>query len=126
MAEREKDPDLRRLRLESARRYIDADIEVNMKNKSDNSFRDVHTLLLCYVVIFASALITFKWLGFFAAVATVIGSFALLSLMMGVFLRLRGELSESNLLKMIQEGFKALFLLRKTDGESKKLTSDKG
>lgn len=117
LATKEKDPAIRRLRLRAARKYYEADISKAM-GKQPRFMKDIFILLLFYVVIFVTAFFSFNKLGFLGGVGVVIGTFALVTLMMGVILRVRGDISEANFLAMVREGFKALHLLRKNRKET--------
>ena len=117
LAKKEKDSVICQLRLRAAERYYRADISKAMAERLGFA-KDILILLLFYVIIFVTAFFSFSKLGFFAAVGVVIGTFALATLMMGVILRVRGDISETNFLAMVREGFKALHLLRRTNGHA--------
>jgi vacuolar-type H+-ATPase subunit E/Vma4 len=110
-ANNEPDPKIRKLKIQAAKKYFDADlggVAMNDKNK------DIYPLLLFLIAIAGFSYLFFTKLSFLSAIGAIIGTFALLCLMMGVILRIRGDLSETNLLEMVREGFKALLLLRKS------------
>jgi hypothetical protein len=110
-ARRERNPDARKIMLEAADRYFDADLS-NPGSQMDNT-KQILVLMGCYVVIFLSVVLSFAFLPIYAAVLVVVGAFAMLCVMMGVILRSQGGLSEPGFLAMVREGFKALVLLRR-------------
>jgi uncharacterized ion transporter superfamily protein YfcC len=118
LAKQEKNPVIRKLRLRAAEKYYQADVSKVMKPKRDFT-KDLLVILLFYVVIVGTAIFSFSKLGFWAGVGVVIGTFALLTLMMGVILRVRGDISETSFIAMVREGSKALLLLGKTDKSTK-------
>jgi hypothetical protein len=111
-ARQERNPDARKIMLRAARRYFDADVDTPMNDNPDKT-KEIFLLLICYLVIFVSVIISFTFLSIYAAVAVVIGTFALLCVMMGAMLRIQGYLTEGGFLTMVREGFKALLLLRR-------------
>lgn len=115
LAKKEKNSVIRQLRLTAAERYYNADISEEMA-KRPSLTKDILILLLFYAIIFVTAFFSFSKLGFLGGVGVVIGTYALTTLMMGVILRMRGDISETNFLAMVREGFRAVHLLRKTDG----------
>ena len=111
-ARRERNPDARRIMFRAARRYFDADVDDPMYENTDKT-KEILLLFVCYLVIFMTLIVSFKLLSVYAAVLVVIGTFALLCLMMGAMLRMQGYLTEGGFLTMVREGFKALLLLRR-------------
>jgi len=112
-AKKDKDRDIREQIIEAAKEYYKADIKMNKKTKTDIMVNLIAVLII-YIIIIGSVILSFKYLSFLAAICTVIGSFALLCLIMGAFLRMTGLVSENNLLRIFREGFKALLLLRRS------------
>ncbi len=113
-AEAEADPDKRKLIMEVAAKYFAADIKMKTRQKNDVT-KDLAIVLVFFIVIGGLAYLAFNNLNFWSASGVVIGTFALSCLMMGVVLRIRGDISENSLIIMTQEGFKALLLLRKSE-----------
>lgn len=112
LAKQVTDPAIRKPILDAIERYYRVDVTIIIEKKPDPT-KDILVLLLFYVVIFATAFISFSQLGFSLGVGVVIGTYALATLMMGVILRVRDKLTEKGLLAMVREGFKALNLLRR-------------
>jgi hypothetical protein len=106
-AAREPDPALKKLEMDAAKRYYEEDVR-----PKESFLMTLFALLICWMVTIAVAVWTFHTLGLLSAVGSVIGSFAVLSLLTGVALRAAGYISESTLLGMLKMGFKTLLLLR--------------
>jgi len=111
-ARRERNPSAREIMIRAAERYFDADVNNPMSDTPDKT-KEVFLALVCYLVIFITVIVSFKLLSIAAAVFVIIGTFALLCVMMGAILRIQGYLSEGGFLTMVREGFKALLLLRR-------------
>jgi hypothetical protein len=112
-AMQERDRRRRAIMERAAERYFNADIENPMNDNPDKT-KEIILALICYLVIFLSVIVSFRFLAIYAAVLVIVGTFALLCVMMGAMLRIQGYLTEGGFLAMVREGFKALFLLRKT------------
>lgn len=112
LAKKEKDPVVRQLRLNAAERYYKADIS-KTTGKQLGITKDTLIFLLFYIIIFITAFFSFSQLGFLLGAGVIIGTFAIVTLIMGIILRIRGDISETNFLALVREGFKALHLLRK-------------
>lgn len=119
LAKQVTDSAIRERILDAIERYYLVDVTIIIKGnsivieKKPDFTKDILVLLLFYVVIFATAFISFSQLGFFLGAGVVIGTYALATLMMGVILRMRGDITQRGLLAMVREGFKALNLLRR-------------
>ncbi|HKG13010.1 MAG TPA: hypothetical protein VKB12_06715 [Pyrinomonadaceae bacterium] len=99
----ETDPDLKKIKLEAYRRYY----------MPRDRTKDIILVFVGFIIIALTVIFSFSFLSFFAAVGVIIGMFALLCLMMGVMLRVWGDITSNDLLTLVREGFKALFLLRR-------------
>ena len=75
--------------------------------------RTLLTLLVPYVVIFATAAWAFSHLRFYAAAGVVLGSFVVLSFLVGAALRAAGYISESSFMGIFRAGLRALLLMRR-------------
>jgi len=111
-ASQEPNRKIREIMVRAAKRYLDADVDDSMNGAQDKT-KQFLVLMVCYFLIFLSVILSFAFLSIYAAVLVIVGTFALLCLMLGVMLRMQGYLTERGLLSMVREGFKALLLLRK-------------
>ncbi len=72
--------------------------------------------LISWIVIFVSTVFAFRELPLFEAAGVLIGSFLVLSFVVGTALRVAGYISESSLMSIFKAGVWKLLLLRKSLG----------
>ena len=102
---------VRRYALSAARRYYEADV------KSSEPFAETLPFtLISWIVIFVSTVFAFRELPLFEAAGVLIGSFLVLSFVVGTALRVAGYISESSLMSIFKAGVWKLLLLRKSLG----------
>ncbi len=105
-----KDPEVRALALKAAERYYRADIRLNTPVP-------MWALLLMLLVSCATVLgafyCAFIRIGIWKASIIAVVSFAFISLILSIVLRVFGYISESSLMGIWKEGFKILGNLRK-------------
>jgi hypothetical protein len=107
-AEDIKDPETKTLALEAARKYYEADV-----SPKEPFAQTLLIVLVSYVVVFATAALAFSQLAFLTAVGVVIGSFVVLSFLVGAAMRASGYISESSFMGIFTAGLRALLLMRK-------------
>lgn len=110
-AEGSDDPELKRIAMDAAKHYYEADVK-----PSEPFAATLFSLLIPYLVVFATAIWAFRSLGFVSALAVVISSYTLLALLVGAALRAAGYITESTFMGILEQGFKTLLLLRKRQG----------
>jgi hypothetical protein len=109
---REAEPDLREIQLRALEHYYKVAI-MPPPPPPKPEIKYIVLVLVAYCIIAFTVILSFYLFPVYAAVCVIIGMFALLCLMMGVMLRMYGDISSNDLLTLVREGFKALFLLRK-------------
>lgn len=107
LAKQETDPEIRKLRVQAAKRYFNVDLQTT------HHILNAIVILVSYIILIASAILSVINLGYLAGVGIFIFVFLSLCLLLGVYMRLCGKISETNLLIFLKEGFKAISLLKK-------------
>lgn len=109
-AEKCTDPDLKKLELLAAHRYFEADIK-------QSAPLPMWGLIVMLVGFYLLVLVTVVWaysrLPVVTATIVFVLAFSIVSLLIGVVLRVGGYISESSLLSIWRAGFKAVTSLKR-------------
>jgi len=105
------DADAKKLALEAARSYYEADMQ-----KREPFAITLLLLLIPYVIIFIAGYWAFTHLAFPKAFATLLFSFVVFAFLVGTALRTGGYISEKTFWGIFKEGLKALLLIRNPKG----------
>jgi hypothetical protein len=116
-AEKCDDPEVKRLILEAAERYYDADIK---QNTPLPLWGLSVMLVVFYLLVIGTMVWAFSQLSGAKATFVVIAAFAFLSLLVGAVLRVGGYISESGFLAVWKQGFKAVTSLKREGAKADK------
>jgi hypothetical protein len=109
-AEKCDDPEIKRLILQAAERYYDADIK---QNTPLPLWGLSVMLVLFYLLVVGTLVWSYSQLSAAKATFVVIAAFSFLSLLVGAILRVGGYISESGFLAVWKAGFKAVTSLKR-------------
>lgn len=98
------DPDLRKLMLKAAERYYKADIK---QNAPFPLWALILILVILYVLVFSTVILAYSHLPVGTATFICIATYIIISLLIGVVLRVAGYISESSLVTIWKAGFNA-------------------
>ncbi len=107
LAKKETDPEIRKLRIQSAKKYFNVDLQATPR------IINAVVVIVAYTILAATVILSVIYLGYLAAIGTFIFVSFSLCLILGVYMRLCGKISETNFLVFLKEGFKAISLLKK-------------
>jgi hypothetical protein len=101
------DTDAKKLALEAARAYYEADMQ-----RREPFALTLLLLLVPYAVIFVGGYWAFTHLEFYKAFGVVLSSFVAFAFLVGTALRTGGYISEKTFWGIFKEGLRALLLIR--------------
>ena len=109
-AKAEQDPEIRKLQLDAAQKYYDADMSQEAKQPF---LRTLLAVIGVYILVFGIAVYTFKNFSLITAVAMTLGAFVFFALLMGTAFLPAGYIKEKTWLEVFKTGVRALLLQRK-------------
>jgi hypothetical protein len=109
-ARNETDPQIKRIMIQSAHRYLLRDATIPKVNEAV-------PVVAIYAIAVGSLIVSWIYLGAWAALGISICVFCFLTVALGAYLRICGKVTEKGLLVIIRESFKVVLGLGRKGGK---------